>query len=96
MVAIDVISFQQIIHNLIRNAAEALCDRPEPRINLWTGSEGQFAIIAVADNGPGIDPAALNRIFEPFFTTKPDQQSVLVKEGKAGESQPSLMLMQAA
>lgn len=72
MVAIDVISFQQVIHNLIRNAVEALFGRPEPRINLWTGSEGQDVIIAVADNGPGIDVAALDRIFEPFFTTKPD------------------------
>ncbi len=72
IIAIDVISFQQVIHNLIRNAADALAGRPEPRIRLTAGPEGAEVIITIADNGPGIDPAALARIFEPFFTTKQD------------------------
>jgi signal transduction histidine kinase len=28
-------------------------------------------LVAVADTGPGLDPATADRIFEPFFTTKP-------------------------
>lgn len=71
-VAIDVISFQQVIHNLIRNAADALAGRADPRISLRAGPEGGQAVITIADNGPGIEPSALDRIFEPFFTTKPD------------------------
>lgn len=31
---------------------------------------GEYAYIEVADHGPGIDPAHLERIFDPFFSTK--------------------------
>jgi signal transduction histidine kinase len=71
-IAIDVISFQQVIHNLIRNAADALAGRPDPLITLRARQDGGQAVITIADNGPGIEPAALDRIFDPFFTTKPD------------------------
>ena len=33
---------------------------------------GEYALVSVEDDGPGIDPAVLPRIFEPFFSTKPD------------------------
>lgn len=71
-VAIDVISFQQVIHNLIRNAAEAMVGQPEPRIWLTAAFQAGDAIITIRDNGPGMDTTLLDRIFDPFFTTKPD------------------------
>jgi two-component system cell cycle sensor histidine kinase/response regulator CckA len=35
---------------------------------------GRYTMIAVSDNGPGMDPDILGRAFEPFFTTKPTGQ----------------------
>ncbi|MBV1880179.1 MAG: PAS domain S-box protein [Pseudomonadales bacterium] len=65
---------QQIILNLLKNAAQALANdsRPniEPRITLRTRKFGNFAQIDVIDNGPGMDSSIAKRIFEPFFTTK--------------------------
>jgi signal transduction histidine kinase len=33
-------------------------------------SDGEYAELTVSDNGPGIDPAIIDRIFEPYFTSK--------------------------
>ncbi|MBL8235752.1 MAG: hybrid sensor histidine kinase/response regulator, partial [Bryobacterales bacterium] len=37
---------------------------------------GAYVCISVRDDGPGIDPAILQRIFDPFFTTKGDGAGV--------------------
>ncbi|WP_018901726.1 ATP-binding protein [Rhizobium sp. 2MFCol3.1] len=70
IVPIDVVSFQQVIHNLVRNAANALAECPSPLITLRARREESGVAIVVADNGPRIETASLHRIFEPFFTTK--------------------------
>ena len=67
---------QQVLFNLLRNAAQALIEAqtPEPAITLRTRKEDTCAVIEVEDNGPGMDEATRRRIFEPFFTTKgPDK-----------------------
>lgn len=62
---------EQVLINLSRNAIEALIDTPDPRILLRGSRNDQGrAVVQVADNGPGIDPAYLDNIFVPFFTTK--------------------------
>jgi signal transduction histidine kinase len=71
-VPIDVVSFQQVIHNLVRNAADAVAGSSAPLITLEARREGGGVAIMVADNGPGIETGSLHRIFDPFFTTKPD------------------------
>ena len=60
----------QVLLNLITNAAQAI-ELPAGRITVRTHRVGNYALIAVEDNGKGIAPQNLERIFEPFFTTKP-------------------------
>jgi two-component system, NtrC family, nitrogen regulation sensor histidine kinase NtrY len=62
---------EQVLINLIRNAVEALADRPAPRIELrGLADEESRVLLQVIDNGPGIPPEHLEDIFIPFFTTK--------------------------
>ena len=59
----------QVWTNLIDNAAYAVDGKGE--IVLRTRREGDFVIVEVQDNGPGIPAEIKDRIFDPFFTTKP-------------------------
>ena len=64
---------EQVLPNLLRNAAQALAtqpDNPKPTITLRLYREEDFAVIEVVDNGPGMEEALSRKIFEPFFTTK--------------------------
>jgi PAS domain S-box-containing protein len=75
-VVCQVNKIEQVILNLLKNAAQALAGRPRPageppRITLRTGVEGDLARVEVGDNGPGMDETTRRRVFEPFFTTKP-------------------------
>jgi PAS domain S-box-containing protein len=63
---------EQVVLNLVVNAEQALADRRgDCRLTIATRLRGDTATIEVADNGPGIPPAELDRIFDPFWTTKP-------------------------
>jgi DNA-binding LacI/PurR family transcriptional regulator/signal transduction histidine kinase/ActR/RegA family two-component response regulator len=68
--------------NLVRNAVEAI-EGPgevviktesvsllEPVSGFETMEPGDYAVVSVADTGPGIPKTALGRIFEPFYTSK--------------------------
>lgn len=58
----------QVLVNLVVNAIQAM---PKGgRLSLETHASGDYAILAVEDQGVGMTPQALRRIFEPFFTTK--------------------------
>jgi len=73
---------EQVVMNLCLNAIQA--SRPPAVIRVRTSSrtidgasahrlgltEGHYALLEVADEGAGIDPAVRRRVFEPFFTTK--------------------------
>jgi PAS domain S-box-containing protein len=71
----DSIQIQQVLLNLVRNAAEAIvagdCAERVVRIETARADPGQVEI-RVADTGPGLAPEALARAFEPFYTTKAD------------------------
>ena len=62
---------EQVLINLVKNAAEALAGRQDGRVVLrGARDDGGKALIQVIDNGPGIDTAHVDDIFVPFFTTK--------------------------
>jgi len=58
----------QVWTNLIDNAVDAMAGRG--RLHLRTARDGDYALVEIADNGPGIPAAIQARIWEPFFTTK--------------------------
>jgi signal transduction histidine kinase len=62
----------QVWTNLIDNAIDAMNGQGE--ITLRTRHDGQWAIVEIEDNGPGILPEIQPNIFDPFFTTKPPGQ----------------------
>jgi nitrogen fixation/metabolism regulation signal transduction histidine kinase len=66
----DATQLRQIIHNLLRNAEDALEGREESRISIATEVVGHYARLLIFDNGPGFPVELLPRIFEPYVTTK--------------------------
>jgi two-component system NtrC family sensor kinase len=69
-VSVSQSELQQVLLNLINNALDAM-EKKGGRLDLITQMDGEFITIFVADTGPGIPRANLDRIFDPFFTTKP-------------------------
>lgn len=64
------VRLQQVLVNLLANAADAVEGRPDRRIALTAGQEGGHVTIVVRDRGPGVPSAIAGRIFDPFFSTK--------------------------
>ena len=60
---------QEVLFNIIRNAAQAM-DKKDGRIELSGTSANGTAIIKISDNGSGIPADKIGQIFNPFFTTK--------------------------
>ena len=59
----------QVWTNLLDNAIDALNGKGE--IKIQTRRDGDWAVAAIEDNGPGIPKAIRPRVFDAFFTTKP-------------------------
>jgi signal transduction histidine kinase len=67
----DPINVQQVIVNLVLNAAQAMKDQEGARdITVSALEDGDRVRIEVADRGPGIAPDTMKSIFEPFYSTK--------------------------
>ena len=66
---------RQILHNLVRNAIEALEGTSDGRIDVHVSAaeidEVDFIQIKVEDNGPGFQMGSVSQIFDPYVTTKP-------------------------
>jgi len=68
----DRVQLQQVLLNLILNAAEAMGSVEEGARELLISTEQDQAgaLVAVRDSGPGIDAQHLDRVFDAFYTTK--------------------------
>ncbi|WPH11558.1 sensor histidine kinase [Variovorax paradoxus] len=68
----EAVALEQIVHNLLMNALQALDLVPasERRLSVSVGRNGQEGVLTVTDNGRGIAPEAMPRLFEPFFSTR--------------------------
>jgi PAS domain S-box-containing protein len=63
-------ALQQVLLNIVTNAADAVDGRPDPAIALHLSRTAGSVLIRVRDNGPGIPADKLKDIFRPFYTTK--------------------------
>ena len=60
----------QILHNLIRNAADSM--QAGGALDMKTFHVDDTVCLSISDTGSGIPADILDRLFDPFFTTKPD------------------------
>jgi nitrogen fixation/metabolism regulation signal transduction histidine kinase len=71
----DPLRLRQVMHNLIKNAQEALDGRSDARIAVSTrvAHDGNAPVVElqVVDNGPGFEEHLFKHLFEPYVTTKP-------------------------
>nr|WP_049976477.1 ATP-binding protein [Azospirillum sp. B506] len=70
----DAVQLQQVLLNLVRNAAEAM-DTPDPRsrrivVFAHPDTEAGFVAVGVRDSGPGLSDVVERNLFAPFVTTK--------------------------
>jgi PAS domain S-box-containing protein len=65
---IDATQMQQVLVNLVKNAAQAMTNGGT--LTLQTGENADAVWVNVTDTGGGIPQEQINRIFEPFYTTK--------------------------
>ncbi|MDH3526697.1 MAG: ATP-binding protein, partial [Gammaproteobacteria bacterium] len=66
---------RQLLHNLIKNALEAVNDRDDALVSLTTrcggDADSRYVEVCVDDNGPGFEEKVLENLFEPYVSTKP-------------------------
>jgi C4-dicarboxylate-specific signal transduction histidine kinase len=79
LVAGNRVQLQQVILNLLRNAADAMSDvddRPRELVIKTEREEGDRVRLAVQDAGVGFDPQSVAKLFQAFYTTKSDGMGI--------------------
>jgi nitrogen fixation/metabolism regulation signal transduction histidine kinase len=75
MIEADMGRVRQILHNLLRNAIEALENTKDGQIDVHVSVAEidyvEIMQIKVEDNGPGFEESSLTQVFDPYVTTKP-------------------------
>lgn len=67
---LDASLIEQVMLNLLTNAAEALRQAEAKRISVRTALEKEAVVIRVGDSGPGVQEGLREKVFDPFYTTK--------------------------
>lgn len=74
---IDPQMIEQVILNLITNAAEAMKNSDkEKRLAISSYLEDNYVCICVNDSGPGVPKVSKDKIFDPFYTTKGNSSGI--------------------
>jgi C4-dicarboxylate-specific signal transduction histidine kinase len=70
----DRVQMQQVVLNLLMNACDAVAEQPVAARTVCLSTRADpaqaFVALSVADSGPGIAAADLDRVFQPFFSSK--------------------------
>ena len=69
-VRIEEVQLEEILINLISNAIQAMTERGRGNIWISAGQDGDKIMLAIRDDGPGIDVKVRDRLFDPFVSTK--------------------------
>ncbi|MEP6970781.1 MAG: ATP-binding protein, partial [Betaproteobacteria bacterium] len=71
-VLVDPVALEQIIHNLLNNALQALDALPagERTVLISLQVDKDQGVMTLRDTGPGIASAALPHLFDPFYSTR--------------------------
>ena len=102
-VSVDCVQIQQCVMNLIRNALDAMAERPagERELTLTTKRSTDGCVeVEISDTGTGIADGTADRIFEPFFTTRDNGlgmglaicRSIIEAHGGRIEAEPNAAL----
>ncbi|MDC7719135.1 cache domain-containing protein [Vogesella sp. DC21W] len=67
---LDPLAAEQLLGNLLRNAADAMAKQPQRDIHIALQSAPGQVILQVSDNGPGLPADNPQRVLEPFYSTK--------------------------
>ncbi len=70
MVHAGFVRLQQVLVNIITNAADAVEGLADRRIHVLAERQNDKIILTIRDHGPGVPAAITERIFDPFYTTK--------------------------
>jgi len=74
MVRGDSKRLRQVMHNLLKNAGEAVDGKPDGRVQVRTrliaSDESPAVELGIEDNGGGVPPDLIDRLFEPYVTSK--------------------------
>ncbi len=73
----DLPMIEQVLLNLVTNAAQAMEKTEGAReIRISTFRDGDAVVISVADSGPGVPAEIREKIFDPYFTTRSDGSGI--------------------